>query len=320
MKQLFLILLLLLPAFAAEPTVDVKTEVDKSKVEVGQSVRLTIDLLVDPGVDLPALPADKLTFAPFEVRDAARTTLPSEGERRKIRYTFKLAPYEEGQLKIPAASFPYKISDNVEKVARSTEVTVDVARVVGTKDDKQGEIRDLKKAEVSPVPTILYAAGAVALLLGLLLLRGLVRSLRYKRMVTVVEPPLPPFEHALRELARLERERLPEQDRHEEYYDRLTATMRGYLSWRYNVPMLERTSSEILTDLRRLEIIPADQFGELKRILEEGDLVKFARFGPPAETCDSRLVTARELLEFARPAAPDPKKPERELVGAGGPR
>lgn len=320
MKKLFLILLLLLPAFAAEPTVDVKTEIDKKKVEVGQSVKLTIDLLVDPGVDLPALPADKLTFAPFEVRDAARTTLPSEGDRRKIRYTFKLAPYEEGQLKIPAASFPYKIADNVDKVAKSTEVAVDVARVAGTKDDKQGEIRDLKKAELSPVPTILYVAGAVALVFALLALRALVRSLRHKRLVTVVEPPLPPYEHALRELARLERERLPEQDRHEEYYDRLTSTVRHYLSWRYNVPMLERTSSEILTDLRRLEIIPPDQFGELKRILEEGDLVKFARFGPPSETCDSRLVTARELLEFARPAAPEAKKAERELVGAGGPR
>jgi len=319
MKKLLLILLLALPALAAGPGVEVKTEVDKTKVEVGQPVRLTIDLLVDPDADLAALPADKFTFAPFEVRDAARTSLPTEGERRKIRYTFKLAPYEEGALKIPAASFPYKSGD-ASKVAQSKEMTVDVARVPGGKDDKQGEIRDLKKAEVSPVPPILYLAGAVLAIVALLALRSLVRSFRTKKLVVVTEPPLPPYEHALRELARLERERLPEQDRHEEYYDRLTATLRTYLSWRYGVPMLERTSSEILSDLRRHESLPAEQFAELKRILEEGDLVKFARFGPPTATCDARLVTARALLEFARPAAEPEKKPARELVGAGGPR
>jgi hypothetical protein len=316
-RTILLLLLLVLPAFAASPGVEVKTEVDKAKVEVGQTLRLTIDLLVAPDADLAAVPAEKITFAPFEVRDAARTTLPSEGDRRKVRYTFKLAAYEEGKLKIPPASFPYKRGD-ASQVATSQEVSVDVGRVPSAKADKQGEIRDLKAAVASPVPTVLYVAGAIALLLGLLLLRSLVNHLRRKKsQVMVAEPPLPPFEHALRELARLERERLPEQDRHEEYYDRLTGTLRYYLSWRYGVPMLERTSSEILADVRRQEILPAEQFAELKRILEEGDLVKFARFGPPAATCDTRLGTARGILEFARPSEP---KPARELVGAGGPR
>lgn len=317
MKKLILFLLLVLPALAAPPALEVKTEVDKTKVEVGQPVRLTIDLLVPPSVELATTPADKLTFAPFEVRDAARTILPNEGDRQKIRYTFKLAPYEEGKLKVPPASFPYKSGD-ASQVATSKEVSVEVVRVPSAKDDKQGEIRDLKRAEASPVPPILYLAGAVALVFALLALRALVNRLRRGRTLTVVaEPPLPPFEHALRELARLERERLPEQDRHEEYYDRLTATVRTYLSWRYGVPMLERTSSEILSDVRRHEILPAEQFTELKRILEEGDLVKFARFDPKSDTCDARLSAARQLLEFARPAAPEPA---RELVGAGGPR
>ena len=58
LRTLFLILCILTAVWAAPAGVEVKTELDTSKVEVGQPVRLTVDLLVSPGAELEATPAD----------------------------------------------------------------------------------------------------------------------------------------------------------------------------------------------------------------------------------------------------------------------
>lgn len=87
------------------------------------------------------------------------------------------------------------------------------------------------------------------------------------------EPPVDPYARAQQEFARIGQRHLLEDRRYDEYYAAMVDVTREYLSAR--VPGVRRsdTTSELLRAMQPREGIE----GELPRLLDRGDLVKFAR-------------------------------------------
>ena len=85
--------------------------------------------------------------------------------------------------------------------------------------------------------------------------------------------PVDPYERAQEEFAQLERRRLLENGRYAEYYAAVVDVTRAYLAAR--VPGVRRsdTTSELLRAMQPREGVES----ELPRLLERGDLIKFAR-------------------------------------------
>ena len=272
---------------------------DRQAVEIGQSIRVQVEISYGEGVEVTPIEPEKWTLKPFELQDAALARLPEEGGRQRVRYTLRVAAFEEGEVTFPSLPLNYS-KDGVAGKVESKPFQVMVGRVSAGKDDKPGEIRDLKPLAQSDFPPLLLVALVLAGALLAWLLYRLVAWLRRPRP-KAAQPALPPFELARRELARLERERLWEGGQMELYYDQLHLVLRTYLGWRFGVTLLEKTSEETLALLKDKEGLSYDNWRTFKGNLEDGDLVKFARLHPPAERPPQHLEQAKTLVESHPP-------------------
>jgi hypothetical protein len=137
-------------------------------------------------------------------------------------------------------------------------------------------------------------AGAIA---GAILAAALVAYLwrAHKRRAQQASPPLPPDLAALAELERLEAEGLVAKRLFKEFYSRLSDTLRLFVGKLWGFDGLECTTSELLMALEHKSIPPAIQ-RELGDLLEEADLVKFAKYQPPPQACERSLQRARRIV------------------------
>lgn len=129
------------------------------------------------------------------------------------------------------------------------------------------------------------------------------RWLRRSRPLPPPPPPRPPWEVALESLGELRGADLQEAGARAEYFDRVSDVVRRYLGDRYGFEGLERTSEELLALLGRV-VPPVPVLPEVRRFLEEADLVKFARFTPSQEDCARLLGRAEELVRSTVPPRP----------------
>ncbi|MBI3926593.1 MAG: BatD family protein [Armatimonadetes bacterium] len=284
---------LLIPAVHAAP-LEVEARVDRTRAAMGQTLRLEIDLSLEPGRPFEPPPAESLEFPPFEVRDAVMTREPSAGGRERLRYTVRLAGFEVGKLTIPAVSFEVG-----GKTVKTAPIQVELTGAVPRPDDRAGEIRDLKPPSFLPIPPVLYLVAALAALALLFLLWRAVRWLLRRRGPTPDED-VPLHVWALRELERLQQEPWLGEGRHKEFYQRLTDIVRVYLARRFGVPAMERTTPELAQDLKRLDLDHAT-YRALRKLFDEADLVKFAMYRPPVEDALEQVGQARVVVERTQP-------------------
>lgn len=153
---------------------------------------------------------------------------------------------------------------------------------------------------------------AIALLVGALAAWLILRWLKRPRPQPPPPPPRPPWEVALEGLFDLRHAGLLENQRHAEFYDRVSDVIRRYLGDRYGYDGLESTTREALTALRRVSI-PLDVFVQIQQFMQDADLVKFARRAPTEAECTAVLTAAEAIVEATRPkdvTSPPATRPE----------
>ena len=163
-------------------------------------------------------------------------------------------------------------------------------------------LKDIRELEPSSRPSV------VPLIAGMLLATGLLAAyLRRRtrrsslRSTSIAAPEVPlevssPFTVALEQLGRIERERWPARGEVARHYEATVDTLRGYLEAAEDLPARERTTGELLWSL------PPHLTGDGLRdragaLLDEADLVKFARFRPRPTAAAEFLNQCRSLLE-----------------------
>ena len=164
-------------------------------------------------------------------------------------------------------------------------------------------LKDIAGLERSPRPAVW------SFVAGLIVIGGLIAFYRRKRRATArsskveVEQPIPleqtvpsPYELAVRQLQRIERENWPEQGFPARHYAAVTDTLRDYLEAAEEVPARERTSAEVLWSLPP-HLTEGDLRQRLQQILDEADRVKFARVIPEPSLASDFLRRSRALLE-----------------------
>jgi hypothetical protein len=141
--------------------------------------------------------------------------------------------------------------------------------------------RQLEDWEAARIATYAAGVGLVGVLLGALLARW------WRRRPKVLPPPPPPrpaWEIALTELAALRQGPLLEQDHLSEYVDALSDIARRYLGARFGFDGAESTSREVRKALRAVTP-PPPVLPDIEVLLDESDLVKFARVSPALHDC-----------------------------------
>ncbi len=137
---------------------------------------------------------------------------------------------------------------------------------------------------------LLIGATVAALITWLVL-----RWMRRPRPPAPPPPPRPPWETALEELASIRRAGLVAKGQLTEHVDLVSDAVRRYLGGRYGFDGIESTTAETLRVLKA-ERPPVPGFEEIRVMLSECDLVKFARLTPTATDCELLLSRAEQLV------------------------
>lgn len=105
--------------------------------------------------------------------------------------------------------------------------------------------------------------------------------------------PVDPYVRALQEFARIEQRRLLEDGRYPDYFAAMVDVVREYLAARVPGVRRSNTTSELLRKMQ-----PGDGVeSELHRLLERGDLVKFARANVSLDEARDAGVALRAIVD-----------------------
>lgn len=303
------------PAIAlTESPVRLTSHIDRTAARLGETVVLTVDVTWPAALDVRLPSPDALDFSPLEVRDAVMTPQPVSEGRKAARYTVRLAGYEPGRRTVRPLEVSYKQPDDTTRTVGSPplEVTIERASTVPAPPAAASgapapapaapvEIRELKAMEDIPTPlwmtALVIGAGALVLAAGVLGTRALFRRLRRKAVVA-----MSPHAAALAALDRLLADNLPAQGRLKAHYDGLAEILRTYLSARFGLPALELTTAELVARMRE-ERFDETLRADVRLVLDEADLVKFARLEVPIDKAFAQAHVVRTVVERTVPAA-----------------
>jgi hypothetical protein len=341
------------PAAAAEEPLRVETSVDRRTIAIGDTFSLYLDLTWQQGVEVkPLAVTDRI--GSFVVRDIREGLVSPTPEGMTRRLSFLLTVFETGTHTVPALSVIYVQGDGTTGRIETRSIDIEVGSVLPEDAAEIRDIKEpiavqkrWKDLIMSYALLIGLAAGTavsvlfsvkrrqeieamfrrlgraalyplrwlLVYLLGLLgLLKGR-RAVALRYAVEVMEPDIPPEDAALRELDRIEALGLAERGMIKDFYTLVSETVRRYLERKYDILAMESPTSHTMVAISGLGLPPTglDLIGE---VLEEGDLVKFAKYRPQPEAVGSLLGRGRDIVR--RTAGPPPGEPveaSREEAG-----
>ncbi len=278
---------------------------------VGDPIPLRLEATFPPdlSVVLPELPPQ---WGPFEVRE--QTLLPptdnGDGTRTLVRQV-TVTLWEPGEHPTPPLTVQYRDTAGELHQIPVPTTTLTIVSVL-TEDDL--EKRDLKPQASLPRPPLwpwvvggLFLAGVTGLLAWRLLTH--LRRRPAPAPAPLVADPRPPHEIAYQELDRIAALDLPARGELKRHYTLIADCIRAYVHGRYRVPALDQTTGELLAALRG-HPDARQHVGLFRSLLDEADLVKFARHRPGIAQARAALDQARHIVDVTRPPTPPEHPPE----------
>ena len=176
-------------------------------------------------------------------------------------------------------------------------VSVNIASVLVEGDT---ELRDIKPQAALPYVDYLpwiVGVGVLALVMGTVYL--LIRRRRSQLALAAIDNRLP-HEVAFDELDRVEHLDLPQAGKFKVHYTLVSDCIRVYMEKTYHFPVLERTTGEIRSNLKRTKV-SNEVAQEFISLLDESDLVKFSKFRPDIYSAQQILQNSRQIVEQTKP-------------------
>jgi hypothetical protein len=124
--------------------------------------------------------------------------------------------------------------------------------------------------------------------------------------------PVDPYAHAQQEFTRIERRQLLEAGRYNDYYAAMVDVTREYLAARVSGVRRSDTTSELLRAMQPRDGVES----ELPRLLERGDLVKFARADVSLDEARQAGLGLRAIVDHVE-ARLNPESELGKRAGAG---
>jgi hypothetical protein len=278
----------------------VRAEVSPTSAKLGDLI--TLDIRVTHPLPLIVEdPAFAKNLGTFEVYASTRLPSETEGDQRIDRFQAQLQNFTTGQQLLPGLEVPYRDPMGAVAKVKTPELKVTIEEVPpGPKDN--GTIRGIKgvigPVAWSPWWWLLLAVAAVA--------AGLVLWKKRKRLIEgpPPPPPIPPDVDALAKLQGLRESGLLASGKLKEFYSAMSDILRAYLEAAFRIQALERTTNELMRDLRKKPVGGLDRMAELKDLLELADLVKFAKFKPEVDEAVGDHEKAVKYVEETRQLLP----------------
>jgi predicted outer membrane lipoprotein len=279
----------------------------KEGIAVGDLITLQLEASVDPSVQISV---PEQSFAPLELH-ARRSRVEKRDGKQHYVFELDLLALEPGSITLPALTLRAVDEDGALAEVKTEPIAIQVASLIANEPNAE------PKDATGPVPviqddyTLAWVFGGLLAAALVVLLTLWTKRWLDRRPKPAPAPPaaLPPWEVALRKLAELDARKteLLAQERGEEFVDGVSDALREYLGKRYGFEGLESTTDEVLRTLERIRPYKLSLSG-VSLLLEQCDLVKFARAKPDLAQCDDLWNGAVGLIRATTPA-PEPAAP-----------
>ena len=283
----------------------VKAEIDTTNIRIGEQFQLKISVDETQNVIIP-----KIQLKGLEVIDSTRIdTIKNSLIRRYI-----LTGFDSGAFYIPQQQIFVK-----NQAFLTDSLLINIATIaIDTTKVKKFPIKSIKKEPYTfdDFRIYIYLILAILAIIGFWIYWFVIK----KRKETEDAPTyrtLPPFEEAILRLNELDEKLLWQNNKIKEYYSELTEIVRGYIERELKVPALENTTDEVLAmikDFKNLDSIETSKetIKKLKDLLQEADLVKFAKSKPLAIEIEDDRRDAEFIIGNLKPKQIIEKEDELE--------
>ncbi|MDD2284682.1 MAG: hypothetical protein PHQ11_04700 [Paludibacter sp.] len=294
--------------------VTVNASIDSVQIWIGQQTQLHFVYSQQPGQFVQAPIFSDAIVKGLEIVDRLKgDTVKAADGHLDIRQSYVVTSFEDTLLLIPP--FPFVSG---EDTIWSKDLSLKVVQpfVIDTTDIQVADIKDVFKPEFSLkyflkklLPWLIGAVLLVALVYLIVIL------LKRRKVVTPeeVKPNIPPYELAISRLEKIRQEKLWQQNRHKEYHSELTDVLREYIEEVFEIPAMEMTSDEILTQLNFLRIEKKAVYQKLQQILHLADLIKFAKWNVGPDEHELSLNNAFVFVNETKIEEEQEPKTEEEI-------
>jgi hypothetical protein len=300
-KYIFLPFVLLVTlSYAYGQEIKLKAAIEKDSIWLGDQIRLIL-VAEQPANAKISFPRNQDTIAgKIEVlKRSYIDTAKLDASRLQLKQTYIITCFDSGAHYIPPFYFGIQ-KDGLNDSIKSNDLILFVK--FPNVDLKKG-IADIKKPFGAPVTFKEIAPWILGIILvGALLFLIVYMISRRRRNLPLFQrlekPKLPAHIIALQELDKLKQEQLWQHNKVKDFYTRLTDIIRVYIEERFNVPAMEQTTFEILSEFReKKSLIETVSYDGLKDILELADFVKFAKLTPLPDENHLSLNNAYQFVE-----------------------
>ena len=292
-KLLYICLFLTSFAFAQQP--QVKAEIDTTNIRIGEQFQYKITVDETENVIIPKLN----NLKGLEVID----TLKIDTIENKLIRKYILTGFDSGAFYIPQQQIFIR-----NQAYLTDSLLVNVATVpIDTTKIKKFPIKGIKGEPYQFDDFKQYIWWVViAIIVIALLLYFFVFKKKKEQEETIVVPLLAPYEEAMQKLEELDKKLLWQNNQVKKYYSELTDIIRGYIERELHVPALESTTDELIDVLRDFNDTNSIEtsreiIDKLKNLLQESDLVKFAKSKPLSHEIEEDRKEAKLIIDNLKP-------------------
>ena len=279
-----------LPSFAQQ----IHTIVDADSVRVGDTINLSI--IIEGNYTMQEYPDAEAFADNLELLNRQR--FRAEANRDSIVYSIQYFGVED--ISIEPLDFNISSSGR-DTTLRSSPVPLFFKSTLTAQEEDLRPLKPIFDFARSYWPFIL--GGIVLILLGLAVVRYLKERAKQETFIPATYRAQP-FKNPLGQLEEdilfLQSGTPPaNRDAFEKFYVQLADSIRLYLKRVYDFPALEMTTREIVTELHR-ERASTELIRDVKNVLNDADMVKFAKFNPASDQVSEAIQAGVDFLEIAR--------------------
>ena len=300
-RILYFILLFVFPPLHAQ---EVKVEANTKNIKIGEQIEYKIS--VQAPADAVVVFPDGQTFGALEmVKTSSIDTLKETGKFR-LEKAYYLTQFDEGKYTIPQQKI------NISNKDFYTDSLLIEVHTIAVDTLKQ-PLYDIKPiAEVaSPSSFRLWLWIVLGLVVLLFSATALYFFIFRKKKLSAEEErkKLPPFERAIQDLKDLQNSKYLIESQHKAYYTRLTDIVKEYLEDEVHILAKESTTDELLAKVTTLQQtgklhLSEETINNLKRVLQNADLVKFAKSKPSDNNAEYDRETIERVVIKTKEAIP----------------
>lgn len=293
MKNLIFSIIILISFWGFAQTNPITTSIDTNHIRIGE--KLMFKITVD-GVNQVTFPKLENTGKVEVVEEYKTDTL-----KNKLIKLYRLTSFDSGQYIIPKQQV---LINNKLFYTDSLLINVSTVAVDTTKQ----QLFTIKPIAEEPYifddfkPYLWWLLALLALIAA-----GIFYYLKKENVVLFErKPAIPPYEEALQKLKALDKKQLWQHQRTKEYYIELTEIIRAYIEKEWHIPALESTTDELLSfmlDFIEIKKLPTNKETAIRlhKLLQESDLVKFAKFTPVSSEIEMHRNEAEQLIKALKP-------------------